>query len=72
MPHTMALSIGTKLGPYEIVSAIGAGGMSDSDRARIVLKFSGSEPDSMIRRTQNSVVVTRGEPVVRMFADMNR
>jgi hypothetical protein len=68
----MAPFIGTRVGPYEILAAIGAGGMSDSDRARIVPKFSGSKPDSMIRRTQNLVVVTRDEPVVKMFADMNR
>src|SRR5262245_9186305 len=30
----MPLSIGTRLGPYEILSAIGAGGMGDVFRAR--------------------------------------
>ena len=29
----MALSVGTRLGPYEIVSAIGAGGMGEVFRA---------------------------------------
>ena len=29
----MALAIGTRLGPYEILSAIGAGGMGDVYRA---------------------------------------
>jgi serine/threonine protein kinase len=30
----MTLTAGTKLGPYEIVSAIGAGGMGEVYRAR--------------------------------------
>ena len=30
----MALSVGTRLGSYEIVSAIGAGGMGEVSRAR--------------------------------------
>ena len=30
----MALSAGTRLGPYEIVSAVGAGGMGEVYRAR--------------------------------------
>jgi serine/threonine protein kinase len=30
----MALTAGTRLGPYEIVSAIGAGGMGEVYRAR--------------------------------------
>ena len=30
----MPLSIGSRLGPYEIVSAIGAGGMGEVYRAR--------------------------------------
>jgi serine/threonine protein kinase len=30
----MALSVGTRLGPYEIVSAIGAGGMGEVYRAK--------------------------------------
>ena len=30
----MALTIGTRLGPYEIQSAIGAGGMGEVYRAR--------------------------------------
>ncbi|HEV2422522.1 MAG TPA: protein kinase, partial [Candidatus Acidoferrales bacterium] len=34
MPTLMALSLGTRLGPYEIISAIGAGGMGEVYRAR--------------------------------------
>ena len=30
----MSLAIGTRLGPYEMVSAIGAGGMGEVYRAR--------------------------------------
>jgi serine/threonine protein kinase len=30
----MALSLGSKLGPYEIVAAIGAGGMGEVHRAK--------------------------------------
>ena len=30
----MPLTLGTKLGPYEIVSAVGAGGMGEVYRAR--------------------------------------
>ena len=33
-PEFMALTSGTKLGPYEIQSAIGAGGMGEVYRAR--------------------------------------
>ena len=32
----MALTLGTRLGPYEIVAAIGAGGMGEVYRARDV------------------------------------
>jgi serine/threonine protein kinase len=34
MPRALSVTIGTKLGPYEITAPIGAGGMSEVYRAR--------------------------------------
>jgi serine/threonine protein kinase len=56
----MPLSVGTRLGPYEVVSAIGAGGMGEVYRARdtrldrevavkIVPELFASDPDRLLR-----------------------
>jgi serine/threonine protein kinase len=56
----MALSVGTRLGPYEILSAIGAGGMGEVYRARdtklnrdVALKILpdlfAADPDRLVR-----------------------
>src|SRR3979411_1941901 len=58
----MALTCGTKLGPYEIVSPLGAGGMGEVSRAR----------DRRLERTvaiQGSApAVLQWLPVCRLFA----
>src|SRR6202047_2042522 len=67
--HTfMALASGTKLGPYEILSALGAGGMGEVYRARdprlgreVAIKIlpSGSAPDSeRLRRFEQEARAT--------------
>jgi len=58
----MALSAGTRLGPYEIISAIGAGGMGEVYRARDprigrevaikILPSTSSEDQQRLRRFQ--------------------
>ena len=64
----MALSPGTRLGPYEIVSALGAGGMGEVYRARdtklnrdvaikVLLASVASDPDRLARFSREAQVL---------------
>src|SRR4029077_7684522 len=64
----MPLSVGTRLGPYEILSALGAGGMGEVYRARdtklsrdVALKILpdafASDPDRLVRFTREAQVL---------------
>ena len=55
----MALTTGARLGPYEILSALGAGGMGEVYRARDA-KLNGDVAIKVLRRTVIFLASPRG------------
>jgi eukaryotic-like serine/threonine-protein kinase len=66
----MALSAGTRLGPYEIMTAIGAGGMGEVYKARdprldriVAIKVSQEKFSERFEREARSVAALKSSPL---------
>jgi eukaryotic-like serine/threonine-protein kinase len=73
----MALSPGTKLGPYEIVAPLGAGGMSEVYRARdsklarevaikVLPQSFEADPERMVALARRSSMVTPLDSLIQI------
>ncbi len=70
----MPLSVGTRVGPYEVISPLGAGGMGEVYRARdprlqrdvaikVLPKHLSSDPEALARFQREAAAVGRAFPL---------
>src|SRR5688572_32536825 len=78
--HTLAFTPGTRLGPYEIVSAIGAGGMGEVYRAtdnnlkrsvaiKVLPASVAGDADRLARFQRGAIPLAESLPIARQIAD---